>query len=166
MTETKKKYLLYMIFAVVATFVNIGSQFIIKSLLKNIPILNNFFLNKEITYYFIIQLVIGTGLGFLTKFFLDKIFVFKEKTEGFSKTIKQLIIYGLLALITTAIFWSFEFTFKLVFDFKNSEFVGGIIGLSIGYTVKFLLDKKFVFIQKQPSSKSSSSIQAKSETLH
>ena len=147
----RKKYLLYMLFAVISTGVNLGSQYGIKNLLTNIFEFRKtiFFLSKEFEIYFLIQLVTGTVLGFITKFILDKFIVFEEKHKDIKHTLRQIIIYGILAVFTTIVFWGFEFAFKLFFCFTNSELVGGFIGLALGYTIKFFLDKKFVFIKKQ-----------------
>jgi len=87
----------------------------------------------------------GIIAGFLVKFILDKFVVFKEKHKNFVHTLTQFFIYGALALITTFIFLAFEIAFKIIFDFNNSEIIGGFIGLVIGYTLKFFLDKIFVF---------------------
>ncbi|MBN2533570.1 MAG: GtrA family protein [Spirochaetales bacterium] len=141
--NTKKKYILYMIFAAICTGVNIGSQYILKLLLSPVEALQVLVFRQEL--YFYIQLVAGTFLGFVTKFILDKFIVFKQKYIDMGHTFKQLLVYSLNALLTTAIFWGFELSFKYVFAFKHSELIGGFIGLAIGYTVKFFLDKKLVF---------------------
>lgn len=142
----KKEYILYMGFAAICTGVNIGSQYILKTLLSQINTLHVLFLGQEL--YFYIQLCIGTFLGFVTKFVLDKFIVFKEKHKNMGHTFKQFLLYAFNAVFTTMIFWGFEFSFKFAFTFEHSELIGGLIGLAIGYTVKFFLDRKFVFGRK------------------
>ena len=136
-----------MIFAAICTGVNLGSQYILKLFLAQIEALQITFFEQEL--YFLIQLGTGTILGFITKFILDKFVVFKEKQSDAKHTLKQILIYGILAVITTIIFWGFEFAFKFAFTFMHSELAGGFIGLVIGYTIKFFLDKKFVFVNKE-----------------
>ncbi|MBN2440359.1 MAG: GtrA family protein [Spirochaetales bacterium] len=143
----RKKYILYMIFAAICMGVNLGSQFILSLFLPRISVLQATLFHQELS--FLLQLITGTILGFIAKFILDKFIVFKEVQTNLSHTLKQMIIYGVLAVLTTIIFWTFEFSFKLAFTFKNSELIGGFIGLAIGYTIKFFLDKKFVFVKKE-----------------
>lgn len=147
-----------MFFAVISTFTNIFAQFIIKVFLSKFIFFNkvlipkgtqrilgiNFNFSNEITIGFLLQILIGILAGFFVKFLFDKFLVFENKSM-LKETIKQFIIYGLLAVITTLIFIIFEFSFKILFKFPHSELLGGFIGLAIGYTVKFFLDKIFVF---------------------
>uniref|UniRef100_A0A7C4Y5V5 GtrA family protein n=1 Tax=candidate division WOR-3 bacterium TaxID=2052148 RepID=A0A7C4Y5V5_UNCW3 len=123
-----------MLFAGVATGLNLLTQFIVKLSLRTHIDLNTLFL---------IQLITGTGVGFVFKFTVDKFFIFKERT--LNRTLKQFIIYTLFAIITTGIFWGTESLFQIIFSFENRELLGGFLGLSIGYTTKFFLDKKWVF---------------------
>ena len=50
-----------------------------------------------------------------------------------------------MGVFTTLIFWSLEFGFTLLFQTKEMRYLGGIIGLAIGYFTKYQLDKRFVF---------------------
>lgn len=148
-----------MLFASVSTFVNIISQVMTKIIFSNISFFNRILIYKgemfvlgfslnfsqDITIVFLLQMFNGIIAGFLTKFILDKFIVFKEKHKNIIHTFMQFFIYGALALITTFIFLVFEVGFKILFDFYYSEIIGGFLGLVIGYTVKFFLDKMFVF---------------------
>ena len=49
------------------------------------------------------------------------------------------------ALATTVIFWGFEFGFDHLFATKEMRYLGGILGLAIGYLSKYFLDKRYVF---------------------
>jgi putative flippase GtrA len=143
----KREYVFYMLFAALCTLVNLGSQYGIKKLLKPVQLLHYKLFNLEL--FFIIALLTGTILGFSAKFVLDKFIVFREKHKTLGHTFTQIFIYGLLAFVTTAIFWGVEILFRVIFLFENREIVGGLIGLAIGYTVKFFLDKRFVFIGRE-----------------
>lgn len=137
-----------------ATFINIGTQKILEiifaGILKSQFYLNPVLISKKITYGLLIQMTIATITAFVFKYLVDKILIFKDKTKYLSnKHFKQVFLYGFFAVFTTLIFWFTELVFKYFFDFKNSHLVGAVIGLAIGYTIKFLLDKKFVFVDSK-----------------
>jgi len=50
------------------------------------------------------------------------------------------------------IFWGFEIGFNYIFTNPQAKYVGAIVGLSIGYIIKYFLDKKFVFTEKKSES--------------
>ena len=139
----KKKYILYMFFAFCSIIVNLGTQFATRVLVKNTQLNYINFFNFELG--FILQLILGTVAGFVFKFIVDKFIIFESSYEGIIHTTEQLFIYTLFALITTAIFWGTEISFKFIFEFQNCELLGGFIGLFIGYSLKFFLDKRWVF---------------------
>ena len=56
--------------------------------------------------------------------------------------------YILTSIFTTIIFWFTELYFIKYVQISNTEYVGAIVGLSIGYTLKYFLDKNFVFNEK------------------
>ena len=132
-----------MFFAFCSIIVNLGTQFATRVLVKNTQLNYINFFNFELG--FILQLILGTVAGFVFKFIVDKFIIFESSYEGIIHTTEQLFIYTLFALITTAIFWGTEISFKFIFEFQNCELLGGFIGLLIGYTLKFFLDKRWVF---------------------
>ena len=83
------------------------------------------------------------GLGM--KYILDKIFVFNYKTKNFSEDGKKFIIYSLLGVVTTIIFWSVEIAFDTLSDSPIAKYLGALLGLSIGYVIKYYLDRRYVF---------------------
>jgi putative flippase GtrA len=50
-----------------------------------------------------------------------------------------------MGVVTTAVFWGFEFGFDHLFGTREMRYAGGVIGLAIGYVAKYQLDKRFVF---------------------
>lgn len=92
-----------------------------------------------------ISILIGTILGFLAKYILDKLLVFEVSFEATTGEARQILLYGATGVVTTLIFWSVEIGFHFAFEQEHMRYVGGIIGLTIGYIVKFLLDSTFVF---------------------
>ena len=144
----KQRYFLYVFFAFVSMAINIGTQIFV-SLVVDLS-KTNFFqyvLTGNITVKLIVCMAFATIVAFIFKFFIDKFFIFKDINKKMKENLRQVFFYGLFAVITTSIFWGFELCFKYVFVFSFSEYLGGFIGLSIGYSLKFILDSKFVFTQ-------------------
>ena len=51
----------------------------------------------------------------------------------------------MMGLFTTAIFWATELLCALIDPAGNLIYLGGAIGLTIGYVTKYYLDRKYVF---------------------
>ena len=149
--KKRNQYLLYIFFAIITTIINLGVQKGMEALLSDILKYKIYSMyistnNSRITYGLIIQILTATALAFIFKYSVDKIYIFKDKTSYFTYShLKQVLLYGSFAVLTTVIFWTFELSFEQFLVFHNSKYVGAIIGLALGYTVKFLLDRKFVF---------------------
>ena len=122
----------YIIFAVISTMLNLLFQYI--SFL-----LYNGFLSLYLAMF------IGTLSGLIIKYILDKKYIFFHKTKTYKENGKKFLLYSLMGIFTTFIFWGFEIGFDYIFSYENAKYIGAIIGLSIGYIVKYFLDKKFVF---------------------
>ena len=50
-----------------------------------------------------------------------------------------------MGLITTVIFWGAETAFWLIWRTDAMRELGAVIGLGIGYVVKYHLDRRYVF---------------------
>lgn len=120
----------YSLFALVAIIVNLGSQEIFLAIYPNLYI----------------SIIVGTLTGFITKYLLDKYLIFISTTNS---SIKEMGLYLITAIITTLIFWCFELGFYLLFESNNMKILGGIIGLVIGYLVKYRLDRQYTFIRNE-----------------
>ncbi|MDG2337972.1 MAG: GtrA family protein [Gammaproteobacteria bacterium] len=48
-------------------------------------------------------------------------------------------------MVTTAIFWGSDIGFDWFLGGKAARYLGAVIGLSIGYGVKYRLDEHYVF---------------------
>ncbi|ADG14724.1 GtrA family protein [Paraburkholderia atlantica] len=92
-----------------------------------------------------LSVVVGTGGGLVVKFLLDKLWIFRYQHRDLSHGIQSFLLYTVMGLATTAIFWGFEFGADAIYHSEPARFTGGVIGLVIGYIVKYRLDKKFVF---------------------
>lgn len=131
------KSALYISFCVIATFLNILTQYVC-------------FQTYNGKFALEISILLGTLLGLITKYILDKKFIF-ICTYSLKKDVHSFILYSLFGIFTTFIFWSFEYLFHVLIENEWSKYMGAIIGLSIGYILKFFLDKKFVFKKEAKS---------------
>ena len=130
-----KKIFLYSIFAIIATFSNLYTQRLILSIDKT-------------NLFFIISISTGTLVGLLIKFFLDKKFIFLEKNIKYKNDGLIFSLYSLMGIISTSIFWGTETIFWLIWQNQAMREIGAILGLTLGYIVKYKLDKYYVFNQR------------------
>lgn len=93
----------------------------------------------------LLSVMVGTGVGLVTKYVLDKRYIFRFRARDLGHDGRTFVLYTLMGLITTAIFWGCEFGFHLVFASKEMRYLGGVLGLALGYLLKFRLDQRFVF---------------------
>lgn len=133
-----------MLFAFLSLGVNLLLQIIADGVLSLFQVFT-VTVYKNLTIAIFIKTGIATIGAFLFKFAVDKWLLFKDHNPDIKNTMRQIVIYGMFAVFTTLIFWGFEFGFKLLFHFRFSEYAGGVIGLVLGYTLKFIFDSRFVF---------------------
>jgi len=126
--------ILYTLFALLATAINIGSQMVSVWAYKG-------------PFYIEISILIGTAIGLPLRYFLEKRYVFDFTSKNLAHDGKLFIFYGAMAVITTLIFWGTEYAFYLIYDTEFMRYLGGMIGLSTGFYVKYQLDKKYVFVE-------------------
>ena len=96
-----------------------------------------------------IAMFFGTLAGLVAKYILDKKFIFYHIPKDNKDDAKKFILYSLMGVFTTIIFWGTEISFDALFQDPNAKYLGAVIGLSIGYVIKYFLDKKYVFIHKE-----------------
>ena len=92
---------------------------------------------------------IGTLAGLVAKYILDKKWIFYHTPKDKKDDAKKFILYSFMGVFTTIIFWGTEISFNTLFESPNAKYVGAVIGLMIGYIIKYFLDKKYVFIHKE-----------------
>tara|TARA_B110000285_G_scaffold168846_1_gene188886 strand:- start:85 stop:513 length:429 start_codon:yes stop_codon:yes gene_type:complete len=124
---------LYTLFAAFSTVINIGSQ-VLSIWAYTGP------------YAVELSILVGTAVGLPPRYFLEKRYIFAFKSKNLTNDGKMFVLYSAMGLITTAIFWGTEYTFHLIYDTEAMRYFGGVIGLAIGFYVKYQLDKKYVFI--------------------
>ena len=134
MTKTATKIaVLYSLFAVLSTAINIGSQMLSIWIYKG-PLAVE------------ISILVGTAMGLPLRYFLEKRYIFNFTSKNLVHDGKLFVFYSAMGVITTLIFWGTEYAFHFIYDTDFMRYLGGIIGLSIGFYVKYQLDKKYVFV--------------------
>lgn len=93
----------------------------------------------------LISMVIGTAAGLLCKYVLDKVYIFGHQAQGAQAELATFFLYSIMGLATTALFWATEYVFHVLFRADCMRYVGAVLGLTIGYAVKYQLDRKLVF---------------------
>lgn len=96
-----------------------------------------------------LSVIVGTGTGLVVKYLLDKQFIFRFQTRDAKHEGKTFLLYSLMGVFTTLIFWLLEFSFHYLFGTESLRYLGATIGLVIGYGVKYYLDKRYVFSARQ-----------------
>lgn len=145
-----KQYIFYLWFAILASFINLMIQKIVAWFFYWIN--REFFstlVYKSVDIATLLKIFTATVIAFFFKYFVDKLFIFSvDKHSSSGEEIKRIGLYGFFAVFTTLLFWSTQLLFKVYLDL---EYVGAILGLGIGYTLKFFLDRHYVFpeIEKQ-----------------
>lgn len=122
----------YAALALIATAANIGAQDVVVRVYGG-------------EFDILVSVAVGTGVGLVVKYLLDKRFIFRFRARNAVHDSQTFALYTLTGLATTAIFWGFEFGFHYYFETKEMRYLGGVIGLAIGYWMKYHLDKRFVF---------------------
>lgn len=122
----------YGIFALIATLANIGSQDLVVRAYAG-------------THHLLLSVAVGTVVGLVVKYVLDKRYIFHFRARNAAHDGQTFVLYTVMGLATTAIFWGFEFGFHWAFQTKEMRYLGGVIGLAIGYVAKYHLDRRYVF---------------------
>jgi putative flippase GtrA len=122
----------YALFALAATLVNLGTQRV-ASAVWPWPMRD------------LAALAAGTGAGLAVKYLLDSRWIFAFRGRGAAQDARAFIRYAATGVLTTGIFWAIELGFLAVFRGEWARYAGGAVGLCLGYTAKYFLDKRLVF---------------------
>ena len=122
----------YVVFAILATFVNLIVQRLVLWF-------------GDGNTMFALALALGTAMGLIVKYFLDKYLIFEDFSVGTIQHAQKFSRYTIMGIFTTLIFWGTETVFWLIWKTNMMREIGAIIGLSIGYCVKYHLDRRYVF---------------------
>ena len=99
----------------------------------------------------LLSMLVGTGIGLVTKYILDKRYIFIFKAENLAHDGRLFFLYSVMGILTTAVFWIIEYGFEWIFSTELMRYIGGAIGLMLGYLIKYRLDKQYVFVNKNPN---------------
>lgn len=120
----------YGAFAVIATLANLAAQRVVLD---------------GLGWGLAMAIAAGTAVGLVIKYLLDKRWIFQDASSGTRAHGERFSRYTATGLFTTALFWGTETAFWLIWQTDGMRELGAVIGLAIGYVVKFQLDKRFVF---------------------
>lgn len=87
----------------------------------------------------------GTVAGFTLKYWLDKRWIFNTYSASIRQEARQIVLYGVFSVATTVLFWATEAVFALIWRSAVATYVGGAIGLCLGYALKYVLDGRYTF---------------------
>ena len=141
----------YAVFAAIATGINIGVQ-------RSVA----FFVHGPFTIY--VSLFFGTISGLGVKYILDKRYIFYYRTRSPGDEAAKVFLYAVMSGFTTAVFWAVEISFDALFDFAAARYVGAAVGLTLGYSLKYELDRRFVFVAKGDGKKSKNNENSRSRS--
>jgi putative flippase GtrA len=127
----------YAAFAIAATIGNLATQRLFLQL-------------GDTGLHFVAAVGAGTIMGLVIKYGLDKRWIFYDVETGMKNHGKKFSIYTAMGLVTTTIFWSVETAFWVIWQTDMMREMGAILGLSVGYVVKYRLDRRFVFAGRNP----------------
>jgi putative flippase GtrA len=132
MFASSKVAINYIIFALIATAANIVAQDLVIRIYSG-------------AFDILASVIVGTGVGLMVKYILDKRYIFRFQARSVAHDTRTFALYTVMGLVTTVIFWGFEFGFHHIFETKEMRYLGGVIGLGIGYLTKYHLDRRYVF---------------------
>lgn len=122
----------YTLFALVSMAANLGSQ-------------KMTWLVYDGAFSIPLAVCIGTGVGLVVKYALDKAWIFRYEHRSVAHGIQTFSLYTVMGLATTSIFWAMEFGAQALFHSEHARLAGGALCLVLGYLAKYRLDKRFVF---------------------
>lgn len=126
----------YSAFAVLATLANLATQRLVLT-------------GGDTAPWFIAAVACGTLVGLVVKYALDKRWIFADQSTGLKAHSRKFTLYTSMGLITTAIFWGTETAFWLIWETDAMRELGAVLGLAVGYVVKYNLDRRFVFTDQR-----------------
>lgn len=129
---------LYATFAVIATAANLGTQALVVWTYGG-------------AYAVEVSILLGTAVGLPIKYVLEKRYVFEFRSNDLAHDGRLFFLYSIMGVGTTLLFWGVEYAFHWLFGTDAMRYLGGAIGLTLGYVIKYRLDKRFVFVSKAPA---------------
>ncbi len=122
----------YALFAGLATLANLAAQRFVLTFGRS-------------DMLFAAAVVAGTGVGLVLKYVLDKRWIFQDFSTGIGAHGRKFALYTGMGIFTTLIFWGSETAFWAIWRTDAMRELGAVLGLAVGYVVKYRLDRRFVF---------------------
>lgn len=124
----------YAVIALLATVANVGCQALMVALYSGPHAIS-------------LSVLVGTAAGLPIKYVLEKRHVFGFRADSMRHDGRLFVTYSFFGVFTTALFWGIEYAFHVAFDSDGMRYLGAAIGLSIGYVLRYQLDRHFVFVR-------------------
>ena len=125
----------YAAFAAAATAVNAATQYVSSTLYTG-------------RYELYAAMAAGTLAGLIAKYVLDRRWIFHDRPAPPRGHAVKFTLYSLTGVLTTVIFWGTELAFAALGDAPWLRYAGAVLGLAVGYTAKYRLDRRFVFRER------------------
>ncbi|WP_291841366.1 GtrA family protein [Limimaricola sp.] len=122
----------YAAFAAVATLANLAAQRLV-------------LLFGPTDLWLAPAIAVGTGVGLVVKYLLDKRWIFFDRSAGAAAHGRRFGLYTLTGVVTTLIFWGAEAGAWAIWHDQTMREIGALAGLACGYVLKYRLDRRFVF---------------------
>jgi len=87
----------------------------------------------------------GTLAGLIAKYVLDKRYIFRYAASHLREDALKFFAYSMTGVLTTILFWGTEIFFASFFNHSQAKYAGACLGLTVGYVMKYFLDKHLVF---------------------
>jgi len=124
--------LLYALFAVLSIAVNIGTQIASIVIYRGPAAVS-------------LSMLLGTATGLIIKYVLDKRWIFGHVSSDRVHEARTFVLYAAMGVVTTGVFWGTELAFHFLFASDVMRYSGGVVGLIVGYLIKYWLDRRWVF---------------------
>ena len=95
-----------------------------------------------------ISILVGTLASLPFRYFLDKRYIFAFISKNLAHDGQLFVVYSVTGAITTLIFWGTEYAVHLIYDSVALRYAGALVGLIVGFYLKYQLDKKYVFVSR------------------
>jgi hypothetical protein len=126
----------YSVFAILAMAANLLAQRLV-------------FVFDQSDISFAAAIFFGTAVGLVLKYTLDKRWIFSDISAGLKSHTEKFSLYTAMGVVTTLIFWGSETTFWLIWNTDLMREIGAVLGLVVGYIIKYHLDRWCVFTDAQ-----------------
>lgn len=124
----------YSVFAIIATLSNVASQILALMFYRG-------------SHELWLAIPVGTAVGLIVKYLLDRRYIFHAHGVPLDRDLRRFVAYTGTGVFTTGLFWGSEIAFDAVFASDQARYLGAVIGLALGYFLKYQLDRRYVFAQ-------------------